>query len=155
VTRASGSENRRQREPFQETGAESVRPCSVARTKLLSPFALTLVLSACSRDLSAVRGAFREGRLPEAARALRALEAESAEFPPEKRARYALYLGLTHLGLGDAALAERFLTEASALEQRHPGSLARSELGALDAARRSMGLTPVTPARAAPLTAYD
>lgn len=127
----------------------------MARTKLLSPFALTLVLSACSRDLSVARGAFREGRLPEAARTLRALEAESAAFPPAERARYALYRGLTHLGLGDAALAERFLTEAAALEARHPGSLARAELGALDAARRSMGLTPAAPAPAAPLTAYD
>jgi hypothetical protein len=103
----------------------------------------------------AARGAFREGRLPEAARTLRALEAESAAFPPAERARYALYRGLTQLGLGDAALAERFLTEAAALEARHPGSLARAELGALDAARRSMGLTPAAPAPAAPLTADD
>lgn len=83
------------------------------------------------------------------------MEAKSAHFSPGERARYALYRGLTHLGLGDASLAERFLREASALEKRYPGSLDRSELGALDAARRSMGLAPGSPTRPSSLTAGD
>lgn len=113
------------------------------------------MLGACSRDLSAARAAFREGRLPEAARSLRALEADAARFPPAERARYALYCGLTHLGLGDAALARRFLAEAFALEARYPGVLDRSERGALDAAQRSMGVSPGQLRGMATVTAAD
>lgn len=84
----------------------------------------------------------REGRLPRAADSLRALETRATRFGPKDRASYALYRGLTHLGLGDAALAERFLSEALELEARYPGVLERSEHGALVAARRSMGHPP-------------
>lgn len=52
--------------------------------------------------------------------------------PPEDRAAYATYRGLTLLGLGDLRHAERWLAYAYEVEEASPGSLKPEMLAALD-----------------------
>ncbi len=101
---------------------------------------LWLLLSGCAGSLPL--DAFHEGRYPAAAAQLRELEDEAAHYEPAERARYALYRGLTHLALGDAASADRWLSAAKHGSDQHPDGFSARERGALLAAWRSMGRMP-------------
>jgi len=99
--------------------------------------ALCWMVSGCAGSLPL--DAFHDGRYPAAAAELRELEAEARSYAPAERARYALYRGLTHLALGDATAADRWLTSAKQSVDRHPDWFDASERGALLSAWRSMG----------------
>lgn len=108
------------------------------------PVALGLasIALACGGSLGPPLEAFHDGRLPEAAAGFRRLEQEFAHFSRTERARYALYRGLAHLGLGDAREADRWLTFAKRLERDAPDCYDASERGELYAAWRSLGRLP-------------
>jgi hypothetical protein len=84
-------------------------------------------LPACGGALSEGQSQFDGGRYPEANQTFESLEAESRGWEDAKRARYALYRGLTHAALGDRAQAGAWLREAKAIEDTHPGSLSHPD----------------------------
>jgi hypothetical protein len=86
--------------------------------------------------------AFEEARYPAAAAEFRRLEPESAGFDAPEFARYALYRGLSHLALGDAVAADRWLSVAKRLSADAPELLDDADRGRLLAAWRSMGRMP-------------
>jgi hypothetical protein len=97
---------------------------------------------ACAGAQGAPLEAFREGRLPEATAGFRRLEPSFSELSRAEQARYALYRGLSHLGLGDAREADRWLTLAKRFEHDHPDCFDARERGELYAAWRSLGRLP-------------
>lgn len=101
-----------------------------------------LLCSSCGGSLSGAVGDFEAGRLPEADHRFRALEADFAGYSGAERARYALYRGLTHLGLGDAREAERWLAALKRAHDRDPALLDATERGRLRSAWRSLGHMP-------------
>jgi len=105
--------------------------------RFLGVIALSVALSGCAGSLPL--DAFYDGRYPAAATELRELEREAQSYDPPERARYALYRGLTHLALGDATAADRWLTAAKRSVDRHPDWFDARERGALLSAWRSMG----------------
>jgi hypothetical protein len=113
---------------------------ALVTTRLFTGILISLALPGCGSSLPL--DAFHEGRYPAAADELRALEREVPELPPNERARYSLYRGLTHLALGDARQADRHLTLAKRALDAHPGWFASEERGALLAAWRSIGRMP-------------
>ena len=100
---------------------------------------LALSSVACRGPLGPPLEAFHDGRLPAALAGFRRLEPELSELSDTDRARYALYRGLAHLGLGDAKSADRWLSFAKRLDLEDPGRFDASERGELDAAWRSLG----------------
>ena len=100
---------------------------------------LFLASYACRGPLGAPLEAFHDGRLPAAAAGFRHLEPELSELSDVERARYALYRGLAHLGLGDARNADRWLSLAKRLDAEDLRRFDASERGELDAAWRSLG----------------
>jgi hypothetical protein len=86
--------------------------------------------------------AFREGRLPAAAVALRAEEARARAAGPPAWAHYALDRGLVELGLGNARAADRYLTIAKRADDGDPELFDERERGALLSAWRSLGRMP-------------
>jgi hypothetical protein len=84
---------------------------------------LLLSLWACGGSLATGQSQFEQGRYPEAKQTFAAAEADSRRWSDERRARYALYRGLTLGALGDRAQAGVWLREAKAVEDAHPGSL--------------------------------
>jgi len=97
---------------------------------------------ACSGPLGPPLDAFHEGRLPRATADFRRLEPSFTRLSERDRARYALYRGLAHLGLGDAREADRWLTLAKRLERDAPDCFDARERGELYAAWRSLGRLP-------------
>jgi hypothetical protein len=69
----------------------------------------------------------------------RRLEPELSRLSDGDRARYALYRGLAHLGLGDATSADRWLSLAKRLDLQGTSRFDASERGELDSAWRSLG----------------
>jgi hypothetical protein len=104
------------------------------------PFAL--LLAACSSPLSDARTSFDEGRYPDAVAEYRALAPSAAALPRPELFDYALYRGLSHLALGDAVPAERWLTVAKRLWDASPGLATAEQEGRLLAAWRAMGRMP-------------
>jgi hypothetical protein len=96
----------------------------------------------CSSGLGDARSAFEEGRYPAAAESYRALAGEIDDYAERELFEYALYRGLTHLALGDAQPALRWLKLAQGMQKAHPESTNAVERGQLAAAFRSMGLMP-------------
>jgi hypothetical protein len=94
---------------------------------LLLVFLLLFSLCACGGALAEGQSQFEKGLYPEAKQTFAAAEAESRAWDDEKRARYALYRGLTLGALGDRAQAGVWLREAKAVEYAHPGSLSHQE----------------------------
>jgi hypothetical protein len=92
-------------------------------------------IAACGGALAEGQSQFDKGRYPEAKQTLAAVEAESRTWSDDRRARYALYRGLTLGALGDRAQAGVWLREAKAIEAEHPGSLSTE-----DAQRLRLGL---------------
>ena len=101
---------------------------------------LALLLAACSTPLDEARTAFDEARYPDAVAQYRALH--PAHLPNEALFEYSLYRGLSHLALGDAAPAQRWLTLAKRLSERSPTLATPDQRGRLLAAWTSMGLMP-------------
>ena len=100
---------------------------------------LAISAGACRGPLGAPLDAFHDGRLPAALADLRHLEPEFYRLSDTDRARYALYRGLAHLGLGDAESADRGLSLAKRLDLEDPSRFDPTERGELDAAWRSLG----------------
>jgi 3-mercaptopyruvate sulfurtransferase SseA len=103
---------------------------------------LLLLLAACHGDWGDGMQAFEDARYPQAAASFRRYEPEARRLPPDEFAQYALYRGLTHLALGDARAAARFLGAAKAAVDRDPQILDEADRGRLLAAWRSMGHMP-------------
>jgi hypothetical protein len=103
---------------------------------------LALLLLACSSPLAQARTSFDEARYPDAVAEYQALRPELARLAGPERFEYALYRGLSHLALGDAVAAQRWLTVAKRLSEQSPGLVDRDQEGRLLAAWRSMGLMP-------------
>ncbi len=100
---------------------------------------LPLVVGGCSGPLSPAMNEFEQARYPEAVRQFRRIQPEFAGWSPRRRARYALYRGLTHLSLGEARAANYWLGYVKALEERDPALLDAADQGRLSSAWRSMG----------------
>ena len=92
-------------------------------------------LAACGGALAEGQSQFDKGRYAEAKQTFASSEAESRAWSDERRARYALYRGLTLGALGDRAQAGVWLREAKAIEAQNPGSLSME-----DAQRLRLGL---------------
>lgn len=103
---------------------------------------LVLLLPACRGPLSEARSSFDEARYPDAALQYRALTGQVPELSQPDLFEYALYRGLSHLALGDAVPAKRWLTFAKRMLERAPALATHDERGRLLAAWRSMGQMP-------------
>jgi hypothetical protein len=99
-------------------------------------------LSGCRGSLERGLDALEEGRLPAAAAELRPLEPEFRALDRRAQARYALYRGLVELGLGNATVADRWLSAAWRADATDPHVFDEREHGALIAAWRSTGRLP-------------
>lgn len=108
------------------------------RTRLVALAAL--LFFGCSSPLTEARTSFDEARYPDAAAEFRALRPEGLD--ATELFQYALYRGLTHLALGDARPAQRWLGLAKRLAEASPGLATRDDSGRLLAAWRSMGHMP-------------
>jgi hypothetical protein len=107
------------------------------------PFAAFLaVLFGCSAAPDAGFAAFREGRLPAAVAELRAAERDLAGLSSREQAHYALQRGLAELGLGNAHVADTWLSRAKRADAADHHCFAPSERGRLLAAWRSLGRMP-------------
>lgn len=98
------------------------------------------LLTACSSPLTDARTSFDEARYPDAVAAYRRLS--PAGLAPSQLFEYALYRGLSHLALGDARPAERWLLLAKRLAEASPGLASVEQRSRLLAAWRSMGHMP-------------
>jgi len=114
------------------------------RTILL--FALLAILTSigCSSPLSRGVRSYHAGAPAQAMDHLLEAEASARSEVPRTRARYALYRGLTHLSLGDAESAERWLAEAKAWCDRDDRVLDADDRGRLLAAWVAIGHEPGT-----------
>ena len=111
-----------------------------------------LLLSGCHSALAEAMDSYTDGRYPTAAAQFRAAEPDARELSPRDFANYALYRGLTHLALGDARAAVRWVGYAKQSADRDPYVFDDEDRGALLAAWRSMGHMPGEPAFAPPAT---
>jgi len=103
--------------------------------RTLASFALVATLAGCGGALADAESQFAKGHYPEAKQSLVSVEGPSRGWNDPRRAEYALYRGLTAGALGDRGQAARWLREARAIEDAHPGSLSEQ-----DARRLHIGL---------------
>lgn len=96
----------------------------------------------CSSPLTQARTSFDEARYPEAVAQYRAVRPGADRLSRSELFEYALYRGLSHLALGDASPAERWLLVAKRLSEQSPGLASSDQQGRLMAAWRSMGHMP-------------
>jgi hypothetical protein len=96
---------------------------SMRSIRRLAAVVLVPSLMGCGGALAEGQGQFDKGSYPEAKQTFAAAEVESRSWSDAKRARYALYRGLTLGALGDRAQAGVWLREAKAIEDARPGSL--------------------------------
>jgi hypothetical protein len=97
----------------------------------------------CQGPLGAGRLAFEESRYPDAVAQLRRLD--PSELAADERARWALYLGLSELSLGNLQRAIPRLSDAQCRLQADPSSLTPAERGQLSSAWLSLGKMPGEP----------
>ena len=109
-----------------------------------------LCATACHSPLGEAMAAYTDARYPLAAAEFRAAEPAARKLGPRDFASYALYRGLTHLALGDAQAAARWVGYAKQSADRDPHVFDARDRGALLAAWRSMGHMPGEPAFALP-----
>ncbi len=102
--------------------------------------ALATLIGGCSSPLTEARASFDEARYPDAVAEYRALP--RARLGRADLFEYALYRGLSHLAVGDAKPAERWLLVAKRLAEESPGLATADEQGRLMSAWRSMGHMP-------------
>jgi hypothetical protein len=105
-------------------------------------FMLSVIAFGCGSPLAPARQAFDEARYPVAAARFRVLARRLAELDEGEQFEYALYRGLTHLALGDARPAERWLLAAKRLSEARPGLATPEEQNRLLSAWSSMGHMP-------------
>ena len=103
---------------------------------------LALLLWGCSSPVSEARTSFDEARYPDAVAQYRALRPQLPQLAPPELFDYALYRGLSHLALGDAAPASQWLTVAKRLWEESPELADADERGRLLAAWAAMGRMP-------------
>ena len=115
-----------------------------------SLLALLLWASGCHSALADAMDSYSDGRYPTAAAQFRAAEPAARKLGRQDFASYALYRGLTHLALGDAQAAARWVGYAKQSADRDPHVFDDEDRGALLAAWRSMGHMPGEPAFAPP-----
>jgi hypothetical protein len=96
----------------------------------------------CSSPLTEARTSFDEARYPDAVAEYRALGAQLPRLTLPQLFEYALYRGLSHLALGDARPAERWLLLAKRLSEQSPDLATAAQTGQLLSAWRSMGHMP-------------
>jgi len=111
---------------------------------------LALATAGCHSALAEAMDCYADGRYPTAAAKFRAAEPAARKLDRQDFASYALYRGLTHLALGDAQAAARWLGYAKQSADRDPHVFDDQDRGALIAAWRSMGHMPGEPAFAHP-----
>lgn len=104
--------------------------------------AFSTLLLGCSSPLTEARTSFDEARYPDAAAQYRAVQPGAERLSLAELFEYALYRGLTHLALGDAQPAERWLLVAKRLSEQSPGLANSEQQGRLMSAWRSMGHMP-------------
>ena len=103
---------------------------------------LATLIFGCSSALTEARTSFDEARYPEAITQYRAVRPFANRLSRPELFEYALYRGLAHLALGDAAPAERWLLVAKRLSEESPGLATSEQQGRLMSAWRSMGHMP-------------
>jgi hypothetical protein len=98
-----------------------------------------MALTACGSGHYVQRGAdlYGEGRYVEADEVFARSEPRVAQAAPEQRAAYAAYRGATFVALGDLPHARHWLSMASEIERRQPGTLRTEERAFLDGAWRA------------------
>lgn len=102
-------------------------------------FAVTLGIG-CSGHVSRGHALYSEGYYVEAAEVFERNERRLSEWPPDKRATYGLYRGLTLLQLGDLQGAARWLAYARWVASEHPGALGSQEVALLDQSQHTLDL---------------
>jgi len=102
--------------------------------------AFATLIFGCSSPLTEARTSFDEARYPDAVAQYRALRRD--ELGRSELFEYALYRGLSHLAVGDAVPAERWLLAAKRLSEESPGLATREQEGRLMSAWRCMGHMP-------------
>jgi len=115
---------------------------------LLGMLALAIGVGACHSGLDEAMDSYADARYPTAAAQFRAEEPAARRLNQREFAHYALYRGLTHLALGDAQAAIRWVGYAKQCADREPLVFGEQERGALLSAWRSMGHLPGEPASA-------
>ncbi len=100
---------------------------------------LPLSASGCHSALDDALDSYAAARYPTAAAEFRAAEPAARRLNQRAFANYALYRGLTHLALGDARSAARWVGYAKQCADRDPLIFSDRDRGALLAAWRSMG----------------
>ena len=103
---------------------------------------LATLIFGCSSPLTEARTSFDEARYPDAVAQYRALRLPAERLSRSEQFEYALYRGLAHLALGDAAPAQRWLLVAKRLSEESPGLATSDQQGRLMSAWRSMGHMP-------------
>lgn len=103
---------------------------------------VSCLLAGCASPLTEARTSFDEGRYPDAVEQYTRLGTEARRLPPRELFDYALYRGLSHLALGDAKPADRWLTLAKRLSDSSPTLVSLPERNRLLSARRAMGHAP-------------
>jgi hypothetical protein len=111
----------------------------------LNVLPLLLMFAGCHSALDDAMASYADARYPTAAAQFRALEPQARHFGAREFADYALHRGLTHLALGDARAAARWLGYAKVSADRDPEIFNDEERGALIAAWRSTGHMPGEP----------
>jgi len=111
------------------------------------PLILLLVAPGCQSALADAMASYTDAAYPTAAAQFRAAEPAARRLNPRGFAQYALYRGLTHLALGDAAAAVHWVGYAKQAADRDPYVFDDRDRGALLSAWRSMGHMPGEPAQ--------
>ncbi len=107
--------------------------------------AALLLTTACGGSMGRSIDHFESTNYPESLEALERMEADAQHFEPDARTRYCLYRGLTHLALGNAKLASRWLGRTRHELGQDPDRLSALDKSRLESAWRSLGLMPGDP----------
>jgi hypothetical protein len=111
----------------------------------LACLAALVTLPSCRSALDDAMDSYADARYPTAAAQFRALEPSARHLGPRDFASYALHRGLTHLALGDAHAAARWLGYAKVSADRDPEIFTDEDRDALSSAWRAMGHMPGEP----------
>lgn len=104
-----------------------------------------LLLTACGGPMGRAVERFESTQYPGSLDVLERMEADAQHFEPRARTRYCLYRGLTHLALGNAKLASRWLGRTRQELGQDPDRLSQVDRSRLESAWRSLGLMPGDP----------
>lgn len=97
-----------------------------------------LLGAACGGNVKRGHTLYQEGYYVEAAEVFERNERRLSEWPPDKRAAYGLYRGMTLLQLGDLQGAARWLAYARWIASEHPGALPAHELTLLAQSQQTL-----------------